>query len=40
MATGNVQNDNQALIIDRRFLMASIGNESIKCPSTIAIGIE
>ena len=38
MATGNAKNDNQALLIERRFLMAAVGNEATKCPSTTAVG--
>ena len=35
--TGNKENDNQALIMERRFLMAAVGNESTICPSTIPV---
>ena len=38
MATGNASNDNQGLLIERRFLMSGVGNEATKCPSTTAIG--
>ena len=38
IATGNTANDNQALIMERRFLMAAVGNEATACPSTTAVG--
>jgi hypothetical protein len=30
-ATGNVNNDNAALLIENRFAMASVGNEGLSC---------
>ncbi len=40
IATGNTANDNQALLLERRFLMAAVGNEATACPSTVAVGNE
>ena len=38
IATGNTATDNQALLLERRFLMAAVGNEATACPSTVAVG--
>ena len=38
IATGNTANDNQALLMERRFLMAAVGNEATACPSATAVG--
>lgn len=37
IATGNANNDNQALIMEKRFLMAAVGNEATACPSTTPV---
>ena len=34
LATGNANNDNQALLILKRFLMSNVGNEATTCTST------
>jgi hypothetical protein len=31
MPTGNAKNDNAKLLSDRRFLMASVGDETMEC---------
>ena len=38
IATGNIENDNQALLLEKRFLMSAVGNEQTACPAATPVG--